>query len=177
MDNKIGSVIISIILNNDEEIENISNSSDESDSDNENEELCLNEELEILYFILMLDTTRGEMIISEKLSDYVERVIPGYSKTVFKEHFRMFPQTFEMVLIIIGPGLRAINNNLCNRKPISEEKQLLIAIWFMATPDSYRSIATKFGVGRATAFRALRIQTLEHILEELLKLKHFRTHV
>ncbi|XP_011636167.2 uncharacterized protein LOC105426570 [Pogonomyrmex barbatus] len=38
----------------------------------------------------------------------------------------------------------------------SEEKQLLIAIWFMATPDSYRSVVTKFGVERDTAFRALR---------------------
>lgn len=53
----------------------------------------------------------------------------------------MFPETFEMVLGVIGPGLRAINNNaLSGRKTISAEKQLLIAIWFMATPDSYRYI-------------------------------------
>lgn len=51
----------------------------------------------------------------------------------------MFPETFEMVLGIIGPGLRAINNALTGRKAISEEK-LLVAIWFMATPDSYRYI-------------------------------------
>ncbi|KAL6256562.1 hypothetical protein P5V15_012671 [Pogonomyrmex californicus] len=38
----------------------------------------------------------------------------------------------------------------------SEEKQLFIAIWFMAMPDSYRSVVTKFGVERDTAFRALR---------------------
>lgn len=50
----------------------------------------------------------------------------------------MFPETFEMVLGIIGPVLRAINNVSNGRKTISEEKQLFIAIWFMATPDSYR---------------------------------------
>jgi len=50
---------------------------------------------------------------------------------------RMFPETFEAVLCLIGPGLRAINA-LPGRKPISAEKQLLIAIWFMPTPDSYR---------------------------------------
>lgn len=52
----------------------------------------------------------------------------------------MFPETFEMVLGLIGPGLSAINNVLTGRKIISEEKQLFIAIWFMATPDSYRYI-------------------------------------
>jgi len=93
----------------------------------------------------------------------------------------MFPETFEVVLATIGPGLRAINNVLSGRKVISEKKQLLLAIWFMATLDSYRylyrkiyfriltfycslwhvydcfrSVATRFGVGQATAFRALR---------------------
>jgi len=49
----------------------------------------------------------------------------------------MFPETFEAILCLIGPGLRAINA-LSGRKPISVEKQLLIAIWFMSTPDSYK---------------------------------------
>lgn len=52
----------------------------------------------------------------------------------------MFPETFEVVLQAIGPGLRAINNASAGRKTIPEEKQLLIATWFMATPDSYRYI-------------------------------------
>jgi len=52
----------------------------------------------------------------------------------------MFPETFQLILGIIGPGLHAINN-LTNTRIISEEKQLLIAIWFMATPDSYRYIS------------------------------------
>lgn len=52
----------------------------------------------------------------------------------------MFPETFEVVLQLIGPGLRAVNNASAGRKTISEEKQLCIAIWFMATPDSYRYI-------------------------------------
>ncbi|XP_011688470.1 PREDICTED: uncharacterized protein LOC105450370, partial [Wasmannia auropunctata] len=83
----------------------------------------------------------GETFVIEKI-DYVERVIPNYSKAVFKEHFRMFPETFEIVLATSGPGLRAINN-LSGRKQISERKQLLIAIWFMATPDSYRYLNRK----------------------------------
>ncbi|XP_067208240.1 putative nuclease HARBI1 isoform X2 [Linepithema humile] len=41
-------------------------------------------------------------------------------------------------------------------KTISAEKQFLIAIWKMATPDSYRSISEKFHVGKATALKAVR---------------------
>ncbi|XP_074109470.1 uncharacterized protein LOC141534189 isoform X1 [Cotesia typhae] len=39
---------------------------------------------------------------------------------------------------------------------IPPEKQLLIAIWKIATPDSYRSICQKFGVSFAAAFSSLR---------------------
>ncbi|OXU16720.1 hypothetical protein TSAR_004974 [Trichomalopsis sarcophagae] len=36
--------------------------------------------------------------------------------------------------------------------PINVEKQLLIALWILGTPDSYRSITSKFGVVNATAW-------------------------
>ncbi|KAL6265691.1 hypothetical protein P5V15_003038 [Pogonomyrmex californicus] len=130
-------------------------SSDDYYSDEEYENSLSISDLEILYSVLMVNETRGETIFKEKITDFVERVIPGYTRRVFKEHFRIFPETFEVVLQLIGPGLRAINT-LPGRKPISAEKQLLIAIWFMSTPDSYRSVSTKFGIGKATAFRALR---------------------
>lgn len=51
----------------------------------------------------------------------------------------MFPATFEMVLSLIGPALNA-TSIATGRKPISAEKQLYIALWFMATPDSYRLV-------------------------------------
>lgn len=51
----------------------------------------------------------------------------------------MFPATFEIILTLIGPALNATDTAI-GRKPISAEKQLLIALWFMATPDSYRYV-------------------------------------
>jgi len=41
-----------------------------------------------IYAIIMVGNTRGTNIPSEKLFDYVERVVPGYSRQEFKEHFR-----------------------------------------------------------------------------------------
>jgi len=42
-----------------------------------------------------------------------------------------------MILSLIGPALNA-TGTITGRKPILAEKQLYIALWFMATPDSYR---------------------------------------
>ncbi|XP_012537579.3 putative nuclease HARBI1 [Monomorium pharaonis] len=126
-----------------------SSSSDESDELSSDEE----EDTEILYAILMVQNTRGVTIPTEKLSDYIERVVPGYLPQQFKEHFRMFPETYNMILHLIGP---ALSQTTIGRKQIDPGKQLLITLWFLATPDSYRSIHVQFGVGKATAFRAVR---------------------
>lgn len=67
-----------------EEDSNFSNSSsDESElSDKEQTDIS------ILYAVLMMENTRRVNISREKLTDYVERVVPGYSRQQFKEHFR-----------------------------------------------------------------------------------------
>ncbi|XP_072751058.1 uncharacterized protein [Anoplolepis gracilipes] len=129
---------------------------DETSSSSSSEEDCYqeNDDMPTLCAILMVHETRGEISVLEKLSDYVERVVLGYSKTTFKQHFRVFPETFQLVLMLVKPILNGIN--ACGRKQISAEKQLLITLWFMATPDSYRSICVKFGVGKATAWRAVK---------------------
>lgn len=43
-----------------------------------------------------------------------------------------------MILQLVQPALNALNTH--ERKQISAEKQLLITLWFMATPDSYRYV-------------------------------------
>jgi len=37
---------------------------------------------------VMVKTTRGEIVQVSKISDYVERIVPEYSKNIFREHFR-----------------------------------------------------------------------------------------
>ncbi|XP_039302360.1 uncharacterized protein LOC120357051 [Solenopsis invicta] len=61
----------------------------------------------------------------------------------------------EVILTLIGLALN-VTNTASGRKPISAEKQVLIALWFMITPNLYRSICVKFGVGKAMAFRSVR---------------------
>ncbi|KMQ85837.1 nuclease harbi1 [Lasius niger] len=61
-----------------------SSSSDESELSNDEEET----DIFTLYAILMMGNTRGVNIPCEKLTGYAERVMPGYSRQQFKEHFR-----------------------------------------------------------------------------------------
>ncbi|XP_020298879.1 putative nuclease HARBI1 isoform X2 [Pseudomyrmex gracilis] len=88
-----------------------------------------------------------------RLLNYVEVILPQYNNAQFKSHFRMQRSTFNYIFELL-------KNTLTRKKPgcqtISPEKQLLIAIWKMSTPDSYRSICEKFNVGRATALKSVR---------------------
>ncbi|XP_066585486.1 putative nuclease HARBI1 [Prorops nasuta] len=127
----------------------------ESDSSSESEDddnITLQEKK--IIFSIMKNNIRENKII-EKLNGYVKRVIPKYTRDIFKEHFRVYPITFQMILTLIGPAL-SVTPVKFGKKPIDAKKQLYIALWFMATPDSYRSVCVKFGVGKATAFRAVR---------------------
>ncbi|XP_029164808.1 uncharacterized protein LOC114936009 [Nylanderia fulva] len=72
----------------------------------------------------------------------------------FKTHFRMKRATFIFVLELLTPHLQKHSEKF-GRHPITPEKQLLIAIWMMATPNSYRCVSDRFGIGRATAWRSV----------------------
>nr|CAI5836736.1 unnamed protein product [Callosobruchus analis] len=118
-------------------------SSTESDSDDD----------EML--VLEIETQRrGPLMKRPRIEHFVERTVPGYSSEEFKSHFRMYPKTFEFVLSLVGPLLSTAGAN--SRPQTPAKTQLLLALWLMATPDSYRSACTKFNVGKATCVRSLR---------------------
>ncbi|CAL1672071.1 unnamed protein product [Lasius platythorax] len=66
----------------------------------------------------------------------------------------MFSATFEYLFRLVAPELERRHNR--GRPTISARKQLLIALWYMGTPNSYRSVCKTFDVGHVTAVRAVR---------------------
>ncbi|KAL6433490.1 hypothetical protein ACFW04_006538 [Cataglyphis niger] len=145
-DDDVFSVVFSVIIcsqvdvdeedDNDEITSSLCSSSEEDSSDEESE-------MYILYAILIVNETRGETPHIEKLTDYVEQVISGYSKITFKQHFRMFPETFQMILRLLRQALNA--TNICGKKQLSSEKQLMITLWLL-----------QIHIGKTTALRAVR---------------------
>lgn len=117
-----------------------------------------------------IEERRGPQELRPRIEQYVERVVPRYSAEEFKSHFRLYPATFEDVLSMVGPTIFPPNVTV-GRKRIPARKQLLLALWHMATPDSYRSVCEKFNVGRATALRTIRrvTQALCDLAPEFIK--------
>ncbi|KAL0116409.1 hypothetical protein PUN28_009796 [Cardiocondyla obscurior] len=69
------------------------------------------------------------------INEYYETVIFRYTDNDFKSHFRLQRTTFEYISSIISPDLvRKTTGN----ETIPSGKQFMIALWKMATIDSYR---------------------------------------
>ncbi|XP_036141516.1 protein ANTAGONIST OF LIKE HETEROCHROMATIN PROTEIN 1 isoform X2 [Monomorium pharaonis] len=62
--------------------------------------------------------------------------------------------TFNYLLLLLREDLEGRSN--FERITISAEKQLYIGLYVLGTPDSYRSVVTKFDVSKATAWRAVK---------------------
>jgi len=77
---------LKFLIKNDES-DSSESSKNEDDSENEDGNISLND-MQTLFSLLIADKVRGEQIVVEKITDYVDRVIPNYTNVIFKEHFR-----------------------------------------------------------------------------------------
>ncbi|GLV37415.1 hypothetical protein CBL_10619 [Carabus blaptoides fortunei] len=80
--------------------------------------------------------------------------VDQYSNAEFQQNFRMQGQTFEYILNIIRDKISMSFGDV-GRNTIDAKIQLLLAIWYFVTPDSYRSICGRFDVGQATELRSV----------------------
>lgn len=87
---------------------------------------------------VIFDNSSDEEMNNEdiKMECFAEEIVPNMSHRQFKSHFRISPGTFEVIL-----------NKISTVAPISVrtgppsitlEKQLMIAIWYLANIESLR---------------------------------------
>ena len=76
-------------------------------------------------------------------------VLSHYENNIWREHFRISTQTFRFVCDLVRSHLARQDTNM--RKGIPVEKRVAVALWRLATGNSYRSTGLVFGVGRCTA--------------------------
>jgi vacuolar-type H+-ATPase catalytic subunit A/Vma1 len=65
----------------------------------------------------------------------------------------MSPAVFEVILTHVANYLefqKRSEENYGGQAQLNVEKTLLIAIWTLATPESYRSVSDSFNVGKST---------------------------
>lgn len=68
---------------------------------------------------------------------------------LWHEHFRVSRNTFHYICGLVRPYMVKQDTLLCEAIPV--EKRVAIALWRLATGNSFRTIGLTFGVGRCTA--------------------------
>ena len=68
---------------------------------------------------------------------------------LWKEHFRVTRKTFEYLCDLVGVNLQ--KQHMRFRSPVSVEERVGLALWRLATGNSYRSCGLQFGLGKSTA--------------------------
>ncbi|CAM5177683.1 unnamed protein product [Eretmochelys imbricata] len=102
----------------------------------------------------------------ETSTDWWDRIVlQVWDDSRWLRNFRMHKGTFMELRDLLSPALKHKNTKV--RAALIVEKQVVIALWKLATPDSYRSIGNQFGVGKSTVGAAV-IQVANTITELLL---------
>lgn len=79
---------------------------------------------------------RGFRVAPPSLEGYLDRIVPRYTIRQFRSHFRIAPETANELENRIAPLL--VRAGVEGRLPINPRTQILVTLWILATPDSYR---------------------------------------
>ncbi|XP_018567242.1 uncharacterized protein LOC108907893 [Anoplophora glabripennis] len=98
---------------------------------------------------------RGPLEKRPRVEQYIDDVVARYTEVEFQQNFRLNRGTFNVVLEIIKNKIssKTVENG---RPTVPPKTQLLMALWYLGTPDSYRSVCGRFDLGKATGLRATR---------------------
>uniref|UniRef100_A0A452HJ44 DDE Tnp4 domain-containing protein n=1 Tax=Gopherus agassizii TaxID=38772 RepID=A0A452HJ44_9SAUR len=123
---------------------------------------------------LELLTVMGEVLpvprrfwARETSTDWWDRIVlQVWDDSQWLRNFRMRKSTFFELCDSLSPVLKRHNTRM--RPALTVEKRVAIAIWKLATPDSYRSVGNQFGVGKSTVGAAV-LEVSKAIIKLLLR--------
>uniref|UniRef100_A0A8C3HLG3 Nuclease HARBI1 n=1 Tax=Chrysemys picta bellii TaxID=8478 RepID=A0A8C3HLG3_CHRPI len=102
----------------------------------------------------------------ETSTDWWDRIVlQVWDDSQWLRNFRMRKGTFMEVCDLLSSALKRQNTKM--RAALTVEKRVAIALWKLATPDSYRSVRHQFEVAKSTVGAAV-IQVANAITELLL---------
>lgn len=101
----------------------------------------------------------------EKAKDFRTETILAYDDEEFSRHFRMERTTFNELLRRLAPRLPERYEGFGERI-IPPDERLYMVLWFLATNESYRALACRFGTSDSTVHESVDI-VVSAIVEEL----------
>ncbi|KAM7175411.1 uncharacterized protein RBU57_001592 [Macrochelys suwanniensis] len=123
--------------------------SEESDDDDEIVTQNAYDTNLLVAFTDMLCTVERRFWARETSTEWWDHIVMQvWDDEQWVQNFRMRKATFMGLCEEFAPALRRKDTRL--RAALTVEKQVAIAIWKLATPDCYRSVANQFGVGKST---------------------------
>ena len=69
----------------------------------------------------------------------------------WREHFRMSRRTFQFVVNLVRDSIEKRDTRF--REAVSIEKRVAVALWRLASGNTYRTVASTFGIGKSTAVK------------------------
>ena len=81
---------------------------------------------------------------------FAEHTVPLFTLEDFRTRFRMSRGTFERLTIYLGnfPVIPTVHTR--GKPPVEVGKQVMIAVWYLATQESFFSIADRFDISEST---------------------------
>uniref|UniRef100_A0A8C3I5I3 DDE Tnp4 domain-containing protein n=1 Tax=Chrysemys picta bellii TaxID=8478 RepID=A0A8C3I5I3_CHRPI len=113
-----------------------------------------------------VDAVERQFWARVKSTDWWDRIVlQVWDESQWLRNFRMCKGTFLELCELLSPALKC--KDIWMRAAVTVQKRVAIALWKLATPDSYRSEANHFGVGKSTVGIAV-MQVANSIVELLL---------
>ncbi|KAH1165579.1 hypothetical protein KIL84_023138 [Mauremys mutica] len=101
----------------------------------------------------------------ETSTDWWDRIVlQVWDESQWLRNFRMRKGTFLELCDLLSPALKRQDTRM--RAALSVQKRVAIALWKLATPDSYRSVANHFGVGKSIV--GVAVMQVAHAIVDLL---------
>ncbi|KAE8740379.1 hypothetical protein FOCC_FOCC014117 [Frankliniella occidentalis] len=82
---------------------------------------------------------------------------------MFKTHFRMSRITYETLVVVVGRHMRETNR--LDYPGMYVDKSLMMTLWILATPDSFRSVGVNFGLAKGSVHN--QFKTIIAVLQEI----------
>lgn len=81
------------------------------------------------------ESCEGRILLA-KVFNFAEETVPNFTNRQFYQHFRMSCTTFESLLSKVQ-SLQVVNR-ISGNPETTVEKQLMIALWYLANIESFR---------------------------------------
>ncbi|KAG6920367.1 hypothetical protein G0U57_021268, partial [Chelydra serpentina] len=122
--------------------------------------------LDIMVAMGHVDAVERRFWARETSTDWWDRIVLlVWDESQWLRNFQMRKGTFLELCELLSPALKRQDTRM--RAALTIQKRVAIALWKLATPDSYRSVANQFGVGKSTVGVAV-MQVAKAIVDLLL---------